>query len=442
VLSQSVIQVEIDALNESRTWSFRNASGGVLGLSERIQKFQTVGRSGQPIDVRKITSGEYRADEASKRITYLVDLSEVSTGNFTHISWLAKDYGLLMLADLLPEFPEHDRRVSIRLELPSQWLAFSTTQLSTNESYIVDNADVEVMFVGRDLRSRSALVRGMDLQLVSFGNWGFSEKDALKAVGKVLEKYFVLTNYKLAKRMAVFLAPLPATSGSTQWKAETRGSTVTLIMNPRANFKYWLGQLSVIFTHELLHLWVPNSLRLTGNYDWFFEGFTLYVALRTALSMKLIRFQEFLDTLARVYDSYLSYKDSQTLIEASESRWTNSSPIVYDRGMLTAFLYDLTLRRGTNSRQKVEDQYRVLFDRFGAESADGNDVIIKLLTSSASTQGFSKSYIENRTRLGLESILGSFGFELNTGGTRSQLKVRNDLTAEQHALLKSLGYRK
>ena len=442
VSTQSVIQVEIDSLNDSRTWSFRNAYAGALGLGDRIQKFQALGTSGQTVDVRKIASGEYRADEASKRITYLVNLSEVSPGNLPHISWSANDHGVLMLADLLPEFPEHDRRLSIRFQLPSQWLAFSATKVDTDGSYIVEDADDEVFFVGRDLRNRSVMVRGIELQFVSFGDWAFSEKDALKSASKVLEKYFELTHFKLTKRAAVFLAPLQTPSGSTQWKADTRGSTVALVMNPRADIKYWLGQLSVILTHELLHLWVPNSLKLKGNYDWFFEGFTLYVALQTALSLKLIRFQEFLDTLARVYDSYLSYEDNQNLIEASESRWTSRAPVVYDRGMLTAFLYDLTLRKATNSRERLLDQYRLLFDRFSAETGDGNDVIIKLLTSSAATREFSKAYVENRNRLELESIMALFGFELSTGGTRSQLKVHTGLTDEQNRLLKSLGYRK
>ena len=42
----------------------------------------------------------------------------------------------------------------------------------------------------------------------------------------------------------------------------------------------------------------------TGDYDWFFEGFTLYIALQTALKLKLIRFQGVLNTLERVYNSY------------------------------------------------------------------------------------------------------------------------------------------
>ena len=48
---------------------------------------------------------------------------------------------------------------------------------------------------------------------------------------------------------------------------------------------------------------MPNSLKLEGDYDWFFEGFTLYTALRTALELAVIDFKEMLNTLGRVYDS-------------------------------------------------------------------------------------------------------------------------------------------
>ncbi len=84
------------------------------------------------------------------------------------------------------------------------------------------------------------------------------------------------------------------------WKAETRGSTVVLLVNPAERKQMWTGQLGVIFTHEMLHLWVPNALKLEGDYDWFFEGFTMYVALRTALELKIIKFNGFLNTLGGV----------------------------------------------------------------------------------------------------------------------------------------------
>ena len=119
----------------------------------------------------------------------------------------------------------------------------------------------------------------------------FQRRGGLKAAGKVIEKYLALTGFKLSAKNVVMIAPLPVAVGSAKWRAETRGSTVVLLMDPQATVTNWKGQLGVIFTHELLHLWVPNSLRLEGDYDWFFEGFTLYTALVTALELKVHQLQ-------------------------------------------------------------------------------------------------------------------------------------------------------
>ena len=75
---------------------------------------------------------------------------------------------------------------------------------------------------------------------------------------------------------------------------------MVLLMDPADANSSRLDNSGVIFTHEILHLWVPNSLKLEGDYDWFFEGFTLYVALRTALELKIITFDGFLNTLGGV----------------------------------------------------------------------------------------------------------------------------------------------
>jgi predicted metalloprotease with PDZ domain len=238
------------------------------------------------------------------------------------------------------------------------------------------------------------------------------------------------------------ISPLPVAVGSVKWRAETRGSTVVLLIDPLAGFANWNGQLGVIFTHELLHLWIPNQLRLEGDYDWFFEGFTLYTALRTALELKIINFKEFLDTLARVYDSYLSYTDDLSLIDASERRWTTPGSLVYDKGMLVAFLYDLAIRKESGGQITLADRYRELFSRAVAANGNGNEVIIALLGSAPAVAPFAKSYIENSTKIELERLVAPYGLELDSSGKSSQLRVARELSADQKRLLRSLGYRK
>ena len=191
----------------------------------------------------------------------------------------------------------------------------------------------------------------------------------------------------------------------------------------------------------MLHLWVPNSLKLEGDYDWFFEGFTIYTALRTAHELGAVDFKGMLDTLANVYDVYISHPDEKSLIEASETRWTSPFTNVYVKGMLVAFLYDLKIRKESGGKFTLADRYRELFSRRAAANANGNEAIIAVLDSAPAMSGFAKSYVESSTKLELEQLLPAYGLTLDSSGKKSQLRVSRDLNDEQKQLLRSLGYR-
>jgi len=429
LLSPGHVAVRADLDSPSNSWSFRNAYAGVLGIAERADDFRAITRSGQDARAKKIATGEFRSDLEATRITYNVRLSEIDAASVSHVSWLTSDYGVLMLADLLPQdFTDP----SIDFTLPAGW------QVKTSDTRPDEKA---VFLVARSLRKTSTTVDQTPLDLVVSGAWQFKDSEALKAAGKVLKKYVELTGYRLPGRSTVLIAPLPVQVGTTKWRAETRGSTVLLLIDPGASFKNWAGQLGVIFTHELLHLWVPNSLRLEGDYDWFFEGFTLYTALRTALMLKIIDFKEFLNTLARVYDSYLANPDDLSLIDASERRWTTAGSFVYDKGMLAAFLYDLLLRTQSAGKITLADKYRELFAGHATDHGNANEAIIALLGSSPAAKDFTKSYIENSTRLELERLLPLYGLTLDSSGSSSQLRVSRTLSSDQKRLLRSLGLR-
>src|SRR5256714_7111637 len=127
-----------------------------------------------------------------------------------------------------------------------------------------------------------------------------------------------------AKKAMLVLFPFRQQFGPSQWRAETRGRTVTLLMGKLPSKVSALAQLSTPLTHELFHLWVPNGLALNGDYDWFYEGFTIYEAARTAVRLDLLTFTEFLNAIARAYDGYRLGNDADrlSLIDASKRRWT------------------------------------------------------------------------------------------------------------------------
>ena len=439
VAATGELRVDAELSSPRRSWSFRNAYAGVLGIAERVEGVRAIADSGQDVGVKKITTGEFRSDVDANRLSYTVRLPRPTPADVAHVSWVVGDRGFLMFADLIPRDIES---LSAYFILPPEWTIESSITRDVNGYYTVLEPEKVVFFTGRSLRKTSNTVEGMTLDTVLSGTWSFKDVDASKAATRVMKKYLALTGFKLAGKSTIMIAPLPVSVGSIKWRAETRGSTVALLLDPIAAIKNWSGQLGVIFTHEILHLWVPNSLKLQGDYDWFFEGFTLYTALRTALDLKIIDFKEFLNTLARVYDSYLSYSDDLSLIEASERRWTSPGSFVYDKGMLVAFLYDLTLRKSSDGRTTLADRYRELFKGRAADHAQGNEVIIALLGSSPANSDFAKSYIENSRELELEKILPAYGLLLNSSGKSSQLSVGRELSEDQKRLLRSLGYRK
>ena len=434
------VRISIELNTPANSWSFKNAYAGVLGLGDRIERFQAVS-SGRTVSVRMLAAGEFRSLTLVDRVSYDVKLTPRSLADLPHISWLSNNNGILLLGDLLPETVKSPNGVSVQFDVPADWHV-SSTLVATSGGFLVDDPEEAVFVVGRELHFNSVKNDQMELRLIRQGNWRFADKDLLKPGLELLTRYQQLTGFKLRNIPTIVIVPFPIPGSTANWKAETRGSNSILLLNPQASWKNWRAQLAIILTHELFHLWVPNSLQLKGDYDWFFEGFTSYIALQAALEMKLISFQEYLNTVGRVYDSYLSGTDDQSLLEASERRWTSSAPVVYDKGMLVAFIYDLRVRRASGGSSSLRDVYRSLFARFVDEPAEANDVIIQALTSSPATSDFAKSYVEARKRIYLEEILPEFGVEVDRADSRTHLRIPKELRDDQKKLLRTLGYHK
>jgi predicted metalloprotease with PDZ domain len=432
------IRVDTELSTPARSWSFRNAYAGALGLAERVDEFQAFTASGKDVSAKKSATGEFRSDLEAGRISYTVRLSNPRASDLPHVSWLAEDRGFLMFADLLPV---EIASLSAEFVLPTEWTVESSMVPDANRRYEVSAPEKSVFFLGRLLRKASKIAGGMTLETVVNGAWRFNEDAAMNAATEVMEKYLALTGFRLPGKSVIMIAASPVALGNSIWKAETRGSSVVVLMDPAARSKNSLGQLRVIFTHELLHLWVPNSLKLEGDYDWFFEGFTLYMALQTALELKVINFKGFLTTLAGVFDSYSSHPDELSLIQESERRWTSAGSQVYVKGMLVAFLYDLLVRKESGGKTTLAAVYRDLFNGHIADGANGNEAIIRLLGSSPAGKDFVKSYVENIKEIKLEQLLPAYGLHLDSNGTTSQLQVGRELNEDQKQLLRSLGYR-
>ncbi len=442
-LSPARLKIEGKSAHPTNRWSFRNTYAGILGLGERLDNLELLNSEGGTVTVKKLAAGEFRSSEQTNRFRYEVMLGEPRPAGMAHVSWLDQRAGFLMLADLLPL---QDSSVAyLSLELPNGWRAASAVRPDQTGRYKLIDPDKAVFAIGETLRSLRRRANSTELIFVGAGDWPFTESDVLSAASKLVKECVALTGSRLSEPAVIMLAPLPGAVSPEAWRAETRGNTVVLLLGRSANRNALLARLSVILAHELLHLWVPNALKLQGDYDWFFEGFTVYQALRIAKRVGLIRFNEYLDTIARVYDSYLSAPDRDrfSLLEASERRWTAGSSLVYDKGMLVALLYDLTIRTDSNNRRSLDHLYREIFSLADLSSGrtDANAALLSVLAKEVEMKEAMQELIVGQGRIHLDVALRPFGLEVISEGSKTRVQVASGLNARQRNLLRSLGYK-
>lgn len=424
-------------------WSIRNFYGSAAGLAERVENFQVFGEDGAAVALKKLAPGEYTAAGPAPRFAYDFKLDPPAfASDSSHVSWLTADRGLLMLADLLP-VPL--KTAKVELSIPEGWKV--STAESRNAAGVFEVADAEraVFAVGRDLRVLQARAGALKYTLVTAGDWAFTEGEASDSAAEILKLHQETMGGAPRQSPTVVLLPLPqAGAAGNLWSAETRGSTVVLVSGRLPSKLAAKAQLDGALTHELFHLWVPNGLALEGEYDWFYEGFTNYVALRAGMRRGQLNFNDYLNAFGSAYDSYRRARGQRevSLPEASRRRFAGSGALVYHKGLLVAFLYDLTLMRETRGKNSLADVYRELFRRHasGNPPAEGNQAIIQILGSTGGMRAFVERYVEGSVELTLSPLLEPFGLRVEPGGARTHVGVNETLDPAQRELLRKLGY--
>ena len=429
-----------------RAWSFLNSYAGLMGLAERIENLKLAERDGTSVPVRKLATGEYEAAKEASEFSYEVKLdAPLNANDAAHVSWLAATRGFLMLGDLLPQTYNGKalKSGSVRFILPMRWTIAANESRDADGAYLLADAQSAVFFVGQDLRERRQRAGSLQLSFVSAGEWAFTDEDAANLAAEIIKDYTETFGGSPLSQATFFLAPFPGPAGADRWSAETRGGTITLLSGRSASKLAALAQLSVPLTHELFHFWIPNGLSLTGDYDWFYEGFTTYQAMRAGMRLNYLTFQDYLNALARAFDTYSAVqgRDELSLTEASRRRWSSPAQLVYQKAMLVAFLYDLQLRMQTSGKSSLDDVYRELFRRHHQpeKKMDGNTAVIAALGAPRGMEAFAPKYIERPVAIDLVQALAPFGLRVEKGA-RTHISVADSLNRSQRDLLRKFGY--
>lgn len=438
------IKGKFDRISGIRHFTLLREYAGIQDLAERATDISLVDPSGDRVAFKKFQPGEFEAEREYGSFEYAASLAPgKSASSSGHISWLTESGGILFLHDILPQLPNRLAQVGakIHLELPTGWRAMGGREVSQG---VLEFPQVEngVIFLGPDIRLKESSVGDQKILIAVTGSWNFSDDDLTKIAREVFDANRKVFDGVPSNEARIFLSKFPNTVSPGNWEGDTRGNIVTIVSSDMPFKTQSIQRLHEQLRHEVFHLWIPNGVNLTGSYDWFYEGFALYESLRTAVALNRIRFDDFLDTLARAHSIDTLQGQRSSLIEASKSRWAGMNTQVYARGMLVAFLCDLAIVQRGKGWHSVDDLVRIVYRTYHdtPTSQDGTEAVLSVLRSRPELTGIVDKYILGKETINWGNDLRSAGIESSSTNFNTTLKVVEKPSGRQKALLDKLGY--
>ncbi len=420
---------------------FLDDYAGVTGLTKRLSIVDLYDKKGDLISRKRFAAGEQLTSHNISGFGYTIDLTPFAISSAAaHVSWANADGGLLILDDLLPQSASKTAKVTI--EVPSGWKILTTEIEDEPSVFTVSDVEKAVFKIGSNIRVQQVQIGDSSIKLSISGEWLFSDAEASAMAESIFNEYERLLGRLPDRQMSVSINKFPIPAGLGNWEAGTRGRSVTLFSTDMPFKSQSLQRLHEQLRHEIFHLWIPNGVNLTGNYDWFYEGFALYQSLKTGVAVNQLRFEDFLDTLSRAYDIDSKKMSKMSLIEASKNRWSGANTNVYSRGMLIAFLSDLTLLDSSKSKVSVTTLVNEIFDKHRSpnDAVDGNTAVITAMRSRRELVPIVDRYILGAEVIDWTALIQAAGIEAGSKDQLTKLKVTAKPSGRQKDLLDKLGY--
>jgi predicted metalloprotease with PDZ domain len=433
---------------------FLDSFAGIERLSDRIFKPRVRDSAGVQLQLEIRGGGLYSfklpASGGDISLSYEIHFSNaLEPSQYALASNLGSEAGHLMMTDLIPRLcpPEGaaaacGNTLRLRVEPPSGW-KLETIAVRNGDWFEITDRESTVIFLGQ---FRERVTNGR-IRIAIAGLWPFTDQQVDELVGAIARDQAQQVQGTEAGDFLVTLAPFPIPMTGLRSSGLARGHSIILLFNPGSDPKLALKHYERHLAHEMFHFYLPNAFRVREDFDWFWEGFTRYVALTTLLRTHQLEAKDYLEALEEEYAAYSANgkRGQLSLIAAAPDRFGNreSYEIVYRKGMLVAALYDLELRWQSKGKHSLSDVMRTLYQNYGRRQREvGNKEVIAELLRQGNFKQFVQDYIEGTREIELASTVAAYGFVVDPGTTprsRPQLVVAPKLSEHQRELIDGLS---
>jgi predicted metalloprotease with PDZ domain len=428
---------------------------GIEGLSERVFGLQIKDEAGQRLLPEILGDGVYRLSRGrSAQITleYEMRLARVTgasgdPGRYALTSNLNQHASFILLSDVVPRVCAVNTLVCapapvrLQIHLPDDWQV-ATTEPEIAGAFEVAEIERAVFFIGK-LRRQTINVEQMNIQVALAEEVNLSEVQIAMLVEALARQQASLMRSREQGNFLVTLARFPVPLTGLRSAALTRGRSVIMLLHPDTDSGRTLRLYQKHLAHELFHFYLPEAFIARENFDWFWEGFTRYVALLTLNQLRLISLRDYLDEIGFEFEAYNAnpLRGRLSLLAASPGKFASAAnyELLYHKGTLVAALYDLTLRAQSEGKKTVLDVMREFYETYRQRNI-GNSEVMAILRKAGKFESFVRDYIEGTREIELADHVKPMGLTVNSASGRPRLNVAKKLSVRQAALLAPLGY--
>lgn len=450
------IDCSLEASTGRMAVGFPDEFAGVDRLSERVFSVKVLDtqRGAMPLEIRG--NGLYFVNIKSAgtfHLSFEMRLARaIDPSQYALVSSLGPMAGFFMMGDLLPRIclgdencPATQNMVRLKIKPPAGWEIITTEQRKGDVFQLV-NSSKAIFFLGR-VREKMTKIREMNLHVAIAGEWEFQDSVVFSLAESIAREQAALIGGNEQGDFLVTLAPFPQPLTGLRSSAVTIGRTAILLLNPNNDAKQSFNHYCRHLAHEMFHFYLPNAFRIRESFDWFWEGFTRYVALMTLARLRMIDLTEYLDAISSEYESYIfnPLRSKLSLADASPDKFANVAAydLVYRKGMLVAALYDLQLRWQSHNRMNLADVMKALYQKHALTGHEiGNQEVLQELERVGDFKQLIQDDVLGVKPINLAERIKMFGLVIDQNPIKPgklQLKQSGKLSVRQRDLISNLA---
>lgn len=387
-------------------------------------------------------------------LSYRVELDAAPRREHRFVPWHRGDeffaYAPTILVMPSSGIAERLRDIPVELHLPSEWTVASTWPVADHDQ--AGNHPEVTGFVADDVRTlRDAFVgagrnwqqvtshhTGTELRLTLTDEFQFDGAELLEVTSQITEHF--LERFGGYDQVSALAMPLDHRQDHHDAPGGTgrRGGFVVEVPPDQPLDE----ELIVLVAHEAFHMW--NGHQLVAGTDteaqteWFKEGVTHYIGLKTVARLGLIEERQLREELARTVRHY----HHSLATSGGRYQTIHDARLPYDRGLLIALALELALFETTGGAVELEDWIELLLTPEYRDDAEAYDPRLLRNSFAALTGEFGSAplnrydaLVTHQQPIDVSSLLEQLGLHLlesDRGATPRLLPIENQTRPFDH----------